>query len=48
MTLDRPGWACPGHPRLSAAVGLKDVDARDERAHDGAGGVVAAMKEIAR
>jgi len=48
MTLNRHGRACPGHPRLSAAEGQKDVDTRDERGHDGGGDGAAANKEIAR
>jgi len=35
MTFHRHGRACPGHPRLALPAGLKDVDARDERGHDG-------------
>jgi hypothetical protein len=35
MTLSRHGRACPGHPRLSFLARCKDVDARDERGHDG-------------
>jgi hypothetical protein len=36
MTPYRHGRACPGHPRLTGQAACKDVDARDERGHDGA------------
>jgi hypothetical protein len=35
MSLDRHGRACPGHPRRTFLIDCKDVDARDERGHDG-------------
>jgi hypothetical protein len=39
MTLPRHSRACSGHPRLSAWLWRKDVDARDEREQEGVVGV---------